>query len=140
MDSYATPVGNLPVDAQTINELASTEMFTWMSKDQDEDEHSLEMQMPFIRKVFEGQDVSIVPILVGHVPKDNMQVYGQLLAPYLSDAETLFVISSDFTHWGERFDYTVQFTDDKAETVWYLDRRGIRLISDQNASGFTDYC
>jgi predicted class III extradiol MEMO1 family dioxygenase len=32
--------------------------------------------------------------------------YGALLAPYLSDPCNLFVISSDFCHWGSRFRYT----------------------------------
>jgi hypothetical protein len=32
--------------------------------------------------------------------------YGQLLAPYLADPSNLFIISSDFCHWGSRFKYT----------------------------------
>jgi hypothetical protein len=36
--------------------------------------------------------------------------YGALLGPYLDDPSNLFVISSDFCHWGRRFSYT--FYDD----------------------------
>ena len=32
--------------------------------------------------------------------------YGELLAPYLDDPSNLFIISSDFCHWGMRFNYT----------------------------------
>lgn len=32
--------------------------------------------------------------------------YGEILAPYLDDPSNLFVISSDFCHWGRRFSYT----------------------------------
>jgi hypothetical protein len=32
--------------------------------------------------------------------------YGALLSPYLSDPSNLFIISSDFCHWGSRFRYT----------------------------------
>jgi hypothetical protein len=32
--------------------------------------------------------------------------YGQLLAPYLLDPSNLFIISSDFCHWGSRFKFT----------------------------------
>ena len=113
-------------------------MFSWMENE--EAEHSLEMQMPFIRKVFEGHDVSIVPILVGNLSKENEQAYGQLLAPYLSDAETLFVISSDFTHWGERFNFTPQVTPDKADTVKKLDKGAIDIIQSQDADKFYNYC
>lgn len=33
-------------------------------------------------------------------------MYGKIFAPYLADPQTLFVISSDFCHWGQRFRYT----------------------------------
>jgi predicted class III extradiol MEMO1 family dioxygenase len=32
--------------------------------------------------------------------------YGKLLAPFLDQQENLFVISSDFCHWGSRFNFT----------------------------------
>jgi predicted class III extradiol MEMO1 family dioxygenase len=32
--------------------------------------------------------------------------YGQLLGRYLDDPANLFVVSSDFCHWGDRFRYT----------------------------------
>ena len=32
--------------------------------------------------------------------------YGQALAPYLDDPRNVFVISSDFCHWGARFNFT----------------------------------
>lgn len=32
--------------------------------------------------------------------------YGSLLAPFLADPCNLFIISSDFCHWGSRFSYT----------------------------------
>lgn len=38
-------------------------------------------------------------------------MYGSLLAPYLKDPQTLFVVSSDFCHWGTRFRYTHYLPD-----------------------------
>ena len=32
--------------------------------------------------------------------------YGAILGPYLDDPANLFVISSDFCHWGKRFQFT----------------------------------
>lgn len=32
---------------------------------------------------------------------------GKLLSRYLLAKDTLFVVSSDFCHWGTRFDYTL---------------------------------
>jgi len=44
---------------------------------------------------------TIVPILVGSLTLDREQSYGQLLARYLADPDNLFIISSDFCHWGQ---------------------------------------
>lgn len=48
---YATPLGKLPVDRDTTAELHKTGQFEWMSQDTDEDEHSLEMHLPYIYKM-----------------------------------------------------------------------------------------
>lgn len=50
---YETPLYNIPVDTQLTSELASTGLFSTMNKQQDADEHSLEMHLPYIAKVFE---------------------------------------------------------------------------------------
>lgn len=49
---------------------------------------------------------TIIPILVGSLTPEKEAIYGRLLAPYLADPQNLFVISSDFCHWGQRFRYT----------------------------------
>ena len=48
----------------------------------------------------------LVPILVGALAYECEARYGRLLAPYLEDPATLFVVSSDFCHWGTRFGFT----------------------------------
>jgi AmmeMemoRadiSam system protein B len=86
-----------------------------MSKSTDEEEHSLEMHLPYIYKMLslknaafqnDATSVPLIPILVGNTDADAEARYGSLLAPYLSDPANLFVISSDFCHWGSRFRYT----------------------------------
>ncbi|KII93516.1 hypothetical protein PLICRDRAFT_49554 [Plicaturopsis crispa FD-325 SS-3] len=103
---YETPLGNLPLDAETIKELQATGKFSKMNRNVDEDEHSLEMHLPYVRKIFEGIDISIVPIMVGAIDQIKEAAYGHLLAPYLAREDTFCVVSSDFCHWGSRFSYT----------------------------------
>ncbi|KAF5377480.1 hypothetical protein D9615_005362 [Tricholomella constricta] len=103
---YATPIGKLPLDTETIEELWSTGKFESMSIKADEDEHSIEMHLPYVRKVFEGQDIAIVPIVVGAISRELEGSFGSLLAPYLEREDTFCVVSSDFCHWGTRFSYT----------------------------------
>lgn len=88
-------------------ELEETGHFEWMDMQTDEEEHSIEMQLPYIAKVMESNsNFTVVPILVGSLTPEKEAMYGRILAPYLADPQNLFVISSDFCHWGHRFRYT----------------------------------
>ncbi|KAJ1646725.1 hypothetical protein J3B02_000434 [Coemansia erecta] len=105
---YETPLGNIRIDVKTVEELRMRGEWQTMGLGVDEDEHSLEMHLPYIYKVFEHKidRVTLVPILVGGLRFDGEQYYGGLLADYLKDPQNLFVVSSDFCHWGSRFRYT----------------------------------
>ena len=50
-DSYATPLGDLPVDTTLVRNIAKEWHLEWMSADVDEAEHSLEMHLPYIYKM-----------------------------------------------------------------------------------------
>ena len=61
------------------------------------------MHMPFIRHVL--GPVKIVPIIVGEVKEEILDQVSSVLAPYFEEENTVFIISSDFCHWGTRFNY-----------------------------------
>ncbi|EME88402.1 uncharacterized protein MYCFIDRAFT_86111 [Pseudocercospora fijiensis CIRAD86] len=110
---YATPIGNLTVDRQTTAKLYTSAQFEWMTQSVDEQEHSLEMHLPYIYKMlakhFGGNPAGLpplVPIMVGNTSASTERALGQILAPYLADPANVFVVSSDFAHWGLRFRYT----------------------------------
>jgi AmmeMemoRadiSam system protein B len=72
------------------------------------------MHIPYLRHMFtDNPDVKLIPLMVGHVPEENFDLFGEVLAPYFLDKETLFVISTDFCHWGKRFRYTHTFEPEK---------------------------
>ena len=79
-----------------------------MSLDTDEAEHSIEMHLPYVAKVMAPKKdrYTVVPVLVGAISAEKEARYGQIFAKYLADPTNLFVISSDFCHWGDRFHYT----------------------------------
>jgi MEMO1 family protein len=102
VSQYETPLYNIPIDMMTTAELKATKKFQDMSLQTDEDEHSLEMHLPYIAKIMESRngDYSLVPVLVGTITRSKEQEYGEIFRPYLEDPSSLFVISSDFCHWG----------------------------------------
>ena len=109
---YETPLGDLEVDKETIAELRETSKFEKWRSNPEEEEHSLEMHLPYIYKMlskaFKSEDdfPVLVPILVGATSGKTEKEYGKIFAPYLADPTSVFIISSDFCHWGERFQYT----------------------------------
>uniref|UniRef100_A0A4W5KKZ5 Protein MEMO1 n=1 Tax=Hucho hucho TaxID=62062 RepID=A0A4W5KKZ5_9TELE len=105
---YKTPLYDLRIDQNVYADLWKTGMFERMSLQTDEDEHSIEMHLPYTAKAMESHkdELSIVPVLVGALSESKEQDYGKLLSRYLADPSNLFIISSDFCHWGQRFRYT----------------------------------
>lgn len=118
-----------------------------MTQTVDEDEHSLEMHLPYIARVFGNSDSRafppLVPILVGALSSKNEKKMGSILAPFLDDPCNLFIVSSDFCHWGKRFSYTRWAGQDGGvplhTAIERLDKEGIEHIVNKDADGFCAY-
>ncbi|CAL9768134.1 unnamed protein product [Musa acuminata subsp. burmannicoides] len=138
---YRTPLGDLPVDLEVNDELQATGKFELMDLHVDEAEHSMEMHLPYLAKVFNGYPVKVVPILVGAINAENESMYGRLLAKYIDDRKNFFSVSSDFCHWGSRFNYT--HYDAKHGTIYksieVLDHMGMDIIETGDANAFKGY-
>ncbi len=86
-------------------------------------------------------DFTIVPVLVGNTSKKVEEEYGSLFAKYMQDPSNFFVISSDFCHWGQRFDYI--YYNSNAGPIWssieQLDRKGMEIIESRDVNRFYNY-
>nr|ADE76896.1 unknown [Picea sitchensis] len=138
---YKTPLGDLPIDLEVYEELKATGKFEIMDIQVDEEEHSMEMHLPYLAKVFQGWPVKIVPILVGSLSTESEAMYGRFLSKYVNDPANFFSISSDFCHWGSRFNYVYY---DKKEGAIYksikaLDKKGMDIVASGDPNAFKDY-
>lgn len=52
-DTYETPLGNLPLDLSVVEDLHKTGLFGLADPEDEINEHSIEMHLPFIYKAFE---------------------------------------------------------------------------------------
>jgi len=154
---YETPFGNIELDQQILADLRKTSAFAEFSMRQDEEEHSIEMQLPFTKYMMGDQAFTMVPIVVGSTSPSAEAKYGQLLAPYFEQPDTLFIISSDFCHWGHRFGYTGLLQEPPVITaslppvvypqerypvngaIEALDRVGMDYITTQDVRSFQRY-
>ncbi len=101
--SFATVFGDLSVDTTVVAELRHCLLFDQRA-DLHLQEHSLELQLAFIRKIF--GNIKIVPILFGKSEElFESQFMASKIAEHLTD-DDLIVVSSDFTHIGPRYGYT----------------------------------
>ncbi|XP_071833197.1 protein MEMO1-like [Apostichopus japonicus] len=140
---YRTPLYDLDVDREINAELLSCGDFVEMEHKVDEEEHSIEMHLPYIARVMQRKrgSFTIIPVLVGALKPDKEAKYGRIFSKYLEDPTNLFVVSSDFCHWGRRFSY--QYYDKSFskiyESIEQLDKQGMALIEKLDPQSFHAY-
>eukprot|EP01134_Creolimax_fragrantissima_P001546 CFRG1546T1 len=138
---YDTPLGAISHDIEALDVLRGTGEFSVMNETTDSAEHSIEMQLPYLQKVMQGRDYKIVPILVGQLHPNKAKMYGELLTSHFLDPGTICIVSTDFCHWGDRFDF--QPVDKSFKTIYEgitaMDRAGMYLIEKKDAEGFEKY-
>ena len=124
-DYYATPLGQVKVDHETAVLLTNTNstnddlntdrtdkadlstntnstndtnrVFFYRPEAHDR-EHCLEVQLPFLQRVFTKEVPPIVPIIISTNDFQKLQRIAEALKPYFTD-ENLFIVSSDFSHY-----------------------------------------
>ncbi|UCG33871.1 MAG: AmmeMemoRadiSam system protein B, partial [Phycisphaerales bacterium] len=102
MTAYSTPLGSVPIDRAVCDSLLGKDGFL-SRPGLDRNEHSLELQVPFLQKTL--GNFKLVPLMVGQMTPKEYAAAAEAILPYVND-NTLLVASSDFTHYGSRFDYT----------------------------------
>jgi hypothetical protein len=134
--SYRTPLGDVPLCEGTFAALRGVEAQPVPAAVGPE--HSVEIQLPFLQAAL-GR-FCLVPVLVGDTGPDEERAFAARLAK-LDDGRTLFVFSSDFSHYGPRFDYQPfgPLSGQAAARVRAMDDRAVALLSRVDAEGFRAY-
>jgi AmmeMemoRadiSam system protein B/AmmeMemoRadiSam system protein A len=96
---YVTPLGRVQVDIPLANKLISDHSVFNGRSDAHLYEHSLEVQLPFLQYKL-GNDIRIVPIVLGTQYSETSQRIADALKPYFNE-RNLFIISTDFSHYPE---------------------------------------
>lgn len=105
---FETPLGSVAVDSAAAAELLASPIAQDLPSAHGR-EHSLEMQLPFLRRRL--PDVPIVPVVIGYQTRPTIEALAERLADGASRRRALLVASTDLSHY---FD---------AETAAGLDRR-----------------
>ena len=92
-DAFATPLGEVPVDAAAVERLAAAPAFC-VDERAHAAEHAIEIQLPFLQRLWPDQRFAIVPILVPHLDERSRTEAARALAA-VCGGDSLVVISSD---------------------------------------------
>src|SRR5579859_437481 len=93
--AYETPLGLVPVDQETVAKLGERVELTAIQNDP---EHSVEIELPFLQRVLQP-GFSFIPIMLRDQSEERATTLGTALAETLRGRSVLFVASSDLSHY-----------------------------------------
>lgn len=94
--AFETPLGAAVIDEGAAQALSASPVVRPLP-DAHRREHSLEMQLPFLRRLL--PDVPIVPLLMGDQRRDTILALAGALAGAFRDRRALLVASTDLSHY-----------------------------------------
>ncbi|MBC8426583.1 AmmeMemoRadiSam system protein B [bacterium] len=133
--AYATPLGEIAVDREVCDRLAGCAAFVCEPAAHAQ-EHAEEIQLPFLQTVL-APAPPIVPLLVPPLSGALRREAAAALGPWC-DGRSLFVISTDLTHFGASYGY-VPFRSDIPEKLRRLDMGALDAILAWDAARLLDY-
>jgi hypothetical protein len=96
-DGFATPLGVARVDREIVAALKKASPDCVLNAAVHQQEHSVEVQVPFIQYLFPGAE--IVPVVIGAPDGELCERFGHVLGGVLKGKKALIVASSDLSHY-----------------------------------------
>ncbi len=145
-DAISTPLGTIDVDTVLASQILRSNRtgYDRLSDERiDNKEHSLEMVLPFLF-VAPPDVTSVVPLYVSELKDHDIDALAEPLATVLQTRDdVLFVVSSDFTHWGEhhRFPPKYRTADEIKATrsIADIDKRALTAICSADTKAFDQF-
>ena len=134
--AVSTPLGEIRIDNDFIDRMALVAPVARNSKVHLA-EHATQIEYPLLQLAL-GEGFSLVPLIVGSLGADQMAMCARALSRMM-DADTLLVVSSDFTHYGDDFSYAPYGTKGGVsvrERVSSVDAEALSFIEKGDAVAF----
>lgn len=130
--SYKTPLGTIAVNEHALKNLSENTNFSIQAAAHNS-EHALEIQLPFLQKTINS--FSITPIIIGNLTSPAMiKDIAQSLKKII-DKKTLIVISTDFMHYGNSYNY-MPFSNAICDQMRQADSKAIQAIIHKSQASF----
>lgn len=141
-EDFETPLGIIKNDAEFCNELISSEIAGLTAGDMaaHAQEHSIEVQLPFLQFVF-GMKFRIVPVICSSQNYEDCIRFSEeiVAAAKKLNREICIIASGDMTHYGVAYGF-LPFVSNVKKNLHTMDSRAIELIRKLKTRKFLDYC
>ena len=113
-DAYTTPLGAIMVDTEALNKFQDNLKHNYgieLVRVRNDSEHSLEIELPFLQRVFD-HPFRLLPIMLRDQGLEAVMAVGHTLGKILEGTRAVIVASSDLSHFypeaiAKRFDSEV---------------------------------
>lgn len=134
--AYQTPLGSIVIDLDAVAELdqqLQAELGFGLTQVRNDAEHSLEIELPFLQRVIEGE-FRLLPVMVRDQSTQVAEVLGKTLAKILSGKTALIVASTDLSHFYNQ-DQAVKLDQEMLRQLEAFDPLGV-LKAEEEGKGF----
>jgi AmmeMemoRadiSam system protein B len=95
---WETPLGRMHVDSAATRQLVELAGVVAFDPDAHRLEHSLEVQLPFLQRMY-GDSVPLLPVSLVFQDMDTAESVSKALARVIKGKRVVLIASSDFTHY-----------------------------------------
>lgn len=130
---WITPLGNLYVDQELAEKISMYSEIAELDTDAHLQEHSIEVQLPFIQYIY-GNKISIVPIVLGIHTVEAAHDLAKAIKKAVDDLDRdiILIASSDFNHY-DPYDVNKEKDMKAIKKILELDSKGFyQVIIDEH--------
>lgn len=140
MNGYETPLGLVRTDQEFAKKLLEKNDGLISDDSAFNDEHSVEVQIPFLQFVSKDKmhELKILPMILGSeidIAKLALDIKDTIVE---LDKKVVFIVSSDFTHYGRNYHH-IPFSSDVKQNIYETDRKAIEFIEKHDVDGWLNY-
>lgn len=96
-DAYNTPLGKVNIDKKRSSLLVENNPKIQFSDKGHNNEHSIEVQLPFLQYMFEGFE--FIPAVIGSQSRQNIHALGKTIGEIFKEENILVIASTDLSHY-----------------------------------------
>ena len=126
--AYQTPLGKIPLAKDMLNKINTAlkeNVGFGLTEIRNDQEHSLEIELPFLQQAIDGE-FSLIPLMLREQTRGFSERLGSILAKILEGGSFLMVASSDLSHFHSE------------TTANMLDQRVLQAVNDYSPEKLFD--